>query len=76
MTEPWKVIICNTRKCLAAAILQNGTVDEGYYIEPDLDTPEVTQFTCPRCGEVETWGPTRRQVAKILWEKSNASRVV
>lgn len=70
--EPWKLIICQQSDCLAEALQPDGSVKEGYHIEPDLDTAEVTQFTCPRCGHVETWGPTRRSVAKTLWNRANA----
>jgi len=72
MSEPWKVIICQQEKCLAEAFEEDGSVRSGYHITPDVDTAEVTQFTCPRGGHVETWGPTRRDIAKTLWERANA----
>jgi len=70
MLEPWKVIICQQNKCLAEAFQEDGSVKSDYRITPDVDTLEVTQFTCPRCGTVETWGITRRTIAKTLWERS------
>lgn len=72
MSEPWKVIICQQSDCLAESLTENGDVRDGYHILPDVDTSEVTQFICPRCGHVETWGPTRRNIAQTLWEKANA----
>jgi len=69
MSEPWKVIICESEQCVREAFAEDGSVQEGYKIYPDIDTPEFTQFTCQRCGHVETWGVTRRQVAKILYER-------
>jgi len=44
---------------------------EKYKIYPDIDNAVMTQFTCPRCGEVVTWGVTRRQVAKTLYKRFN-----
>lgn len=67
MSEPWKVIVCQTPECLAEALDHAGKVREGFHIYPELDTPEVVQFTCPRCGQTETWGATRQQVAKGLY---------
>lgn len=69
MFEPWKRIVCQSKQCLEEAFTEKGSVRSGYHILPDLDTPEVTQFTCPRCGKVETWGVTRRKVAKVLYER-------
>ncbi len=40
-----------------------------FKIYPEIDTPEFTQFKCPLCGKIETWGITRRQVAKTLYER-------
>jgi len=71
MPEPWKVIICQQKECLNRAFSEDGSIKSTHHITPDVDTPEVTQFTCSRCGYVETWGPTRRSVAKTLWERSN-----
>ena len=68
MSEPWKVIICAAEQCMCEAIESNGSVKEGYKIQPEIDTPEFTQFTCPRCGRVETWGVTRRDVAETLYK--------
>jgi len=69
MFEPWKKIVCQNEQCLQEALTEKGNVRPGYHILPDLDTPAVTQFTCPRCGKVETWGVTRRQVARVLYER-------
>jgi len=71
MPELWKVIVCQQQGCLAESLTENGDVRPGYHITPDVDTAEVTQFTCPRCGHVETWGPTRRSISQTLWEKAN-----
>jgi hypothetical protein len=69
MTEPWKTIICDDPACFFNSIDANGIVREEFRIYPDIDTAEFTQFTCPHCGKVETWGVTRRQVAKTLYER-------
>ena len=69
MTEPWKNIICDDPACFFNSIDEAGVVREEFRIFPEIDTPEFTQFTCPRCGKTETWGVTRRQVAKTLYEK-------
>jgi predicted RNA-binding Zn-ribbon protein involved in translation (DUF1610 family) len=45
------------------------SVIKDYKIYPDIDTEAITQFTCPRCGKVETWGETRRSVARVLYER-------
>ena len=42
-----------------------------YKIYPDVDTEELTQFTCRNCGKVTAWGPTRRSIAKQLHERYN-----
>ena len=79
MSEPWKVIICDSDQCVSEMFepeepgsptskLNQETIEK-YQIHPDVDTEEFTQFTCPRCGKVETWGVTRRQVAKTLYER-------
>ena len=69
MFEPWKRIICPEAACQKETFDDDGNVKEGYYIVPDMDTEYATQFTCPRCGHTETWGPTRRTVAKTLYER-------
>jgi predicted RNA-binding Zn-ribbon protein involved in translation (DUF1610 family) len=79
MSEPWKTIICDSDDCISEqfAPLSPGSPNsklnqdtiEAYKIYPDIDTKAVTQFTCPRCGKIETWGATRRQVAKTLYER-------
>jgi predicted RNA-binding Zn-ribbon protein involved in translation (DUF1610 family) len=71
MSEPWKVIVCGSEECQKKAFDAKGNVIAGYYIKPDVDTDYMTQFTCPRCGKVETWGVTRREVAKILHKRIN-----
>jgi predicted RNA-binding Zn-ribbon protein involved in translation (DUF1610 family) len=67
--EPWKVILCSSEKCMAGALDEKGKVKEDYLIRPDIDNRTVTHFTCPRCGKVEAWGATRREVARILYER-------
>ncbi len=42
---------------------------EVYKIYPDMDNELLTQFTCPRCSKVTTWGVTRRSVQKQLYER-------
>ena len=70
MVEPWKVIVCSADTCMFNSFRSDGSTKEDYKIYPEIDTAEFTQFTCPRCGRVETWGVTRRNVAKILYERS------
>jgi predicted nucleic-acid-binding Zn-ribbon protein len=67
--EPWKKIVCQTEECLQEALDTQGKVRSDYYILPDVDNEVLTQFTCPRCGFIETWGITRRKVAKALYER-------
>ena len=69
MTEPWKTIICDDPACFYKSIDEHGNIREGFKIYPEIDTPEFTQFKCPLCGKIETWGITRRQVAKTLYER-------
>jgi hypothetical protein len=69
MFEPWKKIVCQNEQCFQESLTESGEVKPGFHLSPDLDTAAVTQFTCPRCGQVETWGVTRRQVAKVLYER-------
>jgi predicted RNA-binding Zn-ribbon protein involved in translation (DUF1610 family) len=79
MPEPWKSIICDSEQCInemfepeeegSMVSKLNQTTLEQYKIYPEIDTPEFTQFTCPRCGRIETWGVTRRQIAKTLYER-------
>lgn len=79
MSEPWKSILCDSDQCISKmfeteesgsviAKLNQETIDD-YKIYPDIDNEVMTQFTCPRCGKVETWGVTRRDVAKTLYER-------
>lgn len=74
MSEPWKVIVCSSEDCQAESFGTDGNVREGYHIRPDVDTEYMTQFTCPRCGKVETWGPTRCRVAQMLYERLGSGR--
>ena len=69
MPEPWKSIVCDDPACFFESVDETGAVREEFRIFPEIDTPEFTQFTCPRCGKTETWGVTRRQVAKTLYER-------
>jgi len=69
MSEPWKVIVCQTEECLAEALDENGKIKEEAKVHPKYDTESFTQFTCPRCGQSETWGVTRQKVAQTLYER-------
>lgn len=69
MTDPWKRILCWSPECEKFVFDEDGNVNPGMYIRPDIDTEEITQFTCPRCGLVETWGMSRRRVAQVLYER-------
>jgi len=78
MTEPWKTILCDSPACRAHILSsenpESGTSKldqdalEKYKILPDIDNETFTQFTCPRCGTITTWGITRRAAAKALYE--------
>lgn len=79
MSDPWKTIICDSDECISEQTapvspgspnskLNQDTIED-YKIRPDIDNEEMTQFTCLRCGKVETWGPTRRNVARVLYER-------
>ncbi len=77
--EPWKAIICDSDQCVSEMFIpenmkakDNSLNEEAlvkYKIYPDVDTEEVTQFTCPRCGRVTTWGITRQNIARQLYER-------
>ncbi len=69
MSEPWKTILCDSDQCISEMFGAEETAIEYHKIYPDIDTEEITQFTCPRCGKIETWGPTRSQVARVLYER-------
>jgi len=81
MREEWKSIICDSDQCMSKMFVPenmrsadnslNDSALQKYKIHPDVDTEELTQFTCHHCGKVTTWGPTRRGVAKQLYEKYN-----
>ncbi len=79
MVEPWKAILCDSEQCISemsepeeagfpVTKLNQDTIEE-YKLCPDIDNEVMTQFTCPRCGRVTTWGVTRRQIAKTLYER-------
>jgi len=42
---------------------------QNYKIYPEIANEVMAQFKCPRCGKVQTWGVTRREVAKTLYER-------
>jgi len=67
--EIWKRIICSSPECLKINFSAAEKISEESYIYPDIDNQVMTQFTCPRCGRVETWGLTRRKIAKVLYER-------
>jgi len=69
MTEPWKEIYCQSDACAKLFLDANAKTLTEYKIYPDVDTEAVVQFTCRRCGQVETWGVTRQKVAKALHER-------
>jgi phage FluMu protein Com len=69
MTDPWKAIYCQSDKCAKLLLDTNGKALAEYKVYPDVDNEAVVQFTCPRCGQVETWGVTRQKVAKTLYER-------
>lgn len=79
--ESWKAIICDSDRCTSEMFvpenMHRGTntltdrAIEQFKIFPDIDNAVMTQFTCPRCGKVTTWGVTRRQIAKQLYERYN-----
>ncbi len=81
MPEPWKTILCDSEQCIGemskpnkdgslSTSLDEGIIEE-YRIYPDIDNEVMVQFTCPRCNKVQTWGVTRMQTAKILYERYN-----
>ena len=70
MLEPWEFIVCSSSVCHVEAFGPNGKVRTNYYIYPDEKTGYTIQFVCPRCGLIETWGPARRKIAKILYERT------
>ena len=81
MVEPWKTILCDSKQCISEMFesehagspntkLNQDTIGE-YKLYPEIDNEVMTQFTCPRCGKVTTWGVTRRKVAKTLYERFN-----
>lgn len=67
--EPWKTTICQSEECLKETIDEDGKVKTKYRLLPDVDNEVMTQFTCSNCGRVETWGITRRYIAKVLYER-------
>ncbi len=79
--EKWKSIICDSDKCISEMFVPenmraannslNDMALDKYKIYPDVDTEELTQFTCRNCGKVTVWGPTRRSIHKKLYEEYN-----
>lgn len=79
--EPWKVIICDSDECLSQMFVPENMKQETnnltedalkqFKIFPEIDNETLTQFTCPRCGKITTWGITRRVIAKKLYERYN-----
>jgi hypothetical protein len=79
MSDPWKVVICDSDQCMSEMFVPenmkaednslNAEALEKYKIYPDIDNETVTQFTCRRCSKVTTWGPTRRGIAEQLHER-------
>jgi len=41
MSEPWKVIVCNSEQCLAEALRGDGSVKEEYKIYPNSHSSDV-----------------------------------
>lgn len=79
MVDPWKAVLCDSEQCISEMFvsenmqaLNNRLTKEAierYKIYPDVDNETVTQFTCGRCGKVQTWGRSRRQIAQTLYER-------
>ena len=69
MSEIWKSIVCPVRECMAASLNDDGSVKEMARIFPEVDTPGLVRFTCPRCKYTEDWEEQRQQIAKILHER-------
>jgi len=77
MIAPWKTVLCDSDKCMSEMFIpenmkasDNSLTNEAiqnYKIYPEIDNEVMTQFKCPRCGKVQTWGVTRREVAKTLY---------
>jgi hypothetical protein len=77
--EEWKSIICDSDKCMSEMFVPENmkAADNSltasalklYKIKPDVDNEILTQFTCPRCSKVTTWGVTRRSIAQQLYER-------
>jgi len=81
MPESWKTILCDSEQCISQMFKSEGAglpitkiskeTLEKYKVYPDIDNDVMTQFTCPKCGKVVTWGVTRRKIAKTLYERFN-----
>jgi hypothetical protein len=79
--EKWKAIICDSPKCVSEMFVPenmkssdnslNERALQKYRILPDIDNTIMTQFTCPRCGKITTWGITRKETAQVLYERYN-----
>ena len=81
MVEPWKTILCDSKECISEMFTSenmkakdNSLTEEAaerFKIYPEIDNEMFTQFKCPRCGKITTWGKTRREVAKALYKRYN-----
>ena len=81
MSETWKIAICESPQCVSEMFISENmkAADnsltretlEKYKILPDIDNEVMLQFTCPRCGTVQTWGVTRRDIQQSLYERYN-----
>ena len=79
MIEPWKTILCDSKQCISEMFVpenmkaSNNSLTskaiEKYKLYPEIDNEVMTQFRCPLCGKVQTWGVTRRKIAKTLYER-------
>jgi len=78
MTEVWKSVVCNSPICLAQIMAPQNfkpgggirkEILESYRVYPDVDNETGVHFTCPRCGQEESWGPDRVQIARVLHER-------
>jgi len=77
--EEWKSIICDSDQCMNEMFVpenmkasDNSLNDKAlglYKIKPDIDNDVFTQFTCPRCGKITTWGVSQKNVMQLLYER-------
>lgn len=82
MVEPWKTTLCDSEQCIDemfvpenlqasspdSMVLTNEAIQK-YKIYPEIDNDVMTQFKCPRCGKVQTWGVTRKHIAQTLYQR-------